>query len=243
MHVLFIASAPLEPPVIELRSNNGTVGEPVEIIVSARNISGSKEQLTIILSGFPIETIFSKGTTRVDGSIVLKESEFGKLSVTFSQAGTYNIVVLVTQDGGDGSTISRSGKMTVVVNKNADIVRVDFYACYSESRHSLEYSWSLTVKDIVSNGLDGSNQSYVSTVVKDVTLNLPSWLCGLQSYIGDCVYDLNTSMLQGQINVTRTLDISSESLNATITVILDEDLYEESMFNFQFLVDKSCDEG
>ena len=241
VHVLLIASPPLEPPVLELRSNNGTVGEPVEVFVSARNISGSIAQLTISLSGFPMDTIFSKGTTQDDGSIALTESEFGKLGLTFSKAGIYNLVIIVTQDSGNGSIISRSINMTIIVDETD--VSVDFHVCYSESRQSIEYSWSITVKDIVSNGETSFNQSYVNTIVKNVTLILPSWLCGLQSFTENCVYELNASMQQGQINVSRTLDISSESLNATITVILDEDLYEESMFNFQFLVDTSCDEG
>lgn len=231
-----LASPPAEPPVLELRSTNGTVNEAIELTIAARNVSGTLDQLSITISGFPNDTKLSRGTVQADGSVFLASTEFGNINMSTSVAGIHTVIVTVTQDFGNNAVITRTGKLIVTVKPKPPSIHVDMFGCYSGSNNFVLYSWSLSVEKVP--GVSG-NESNTNAAVQDVYMLLPSWVHMTDTKSADDMYKLNTSMTQGTLELTKTF----EPFNLTILIQVDEAVYDKATIQYLFVINQICDEG
>ncbi|XP_053399792.1 uncharacterized protein LOC128557108 [Mercenaria mercenaria] len=123
---------PPEPPVLELASAAvGYVNVPIELTISARNLSGSLEEIEIFVTGFQNDTVFSKGSLLESGELHLTYRDFGRLEMTTQVLGHLNLDITVVQTSSDWN-FTRSGIMSIKVYKNLTTVDIQLQGCFFE---------------------------------------------------------------------------------------------------------------
>ncbi|KAL4240889.1 hypothetical protein ACF0H5_001671 [Mactra antiquata] len=159
---------PSEPPVLAISAVSGFVDKPIELRISAINVSGLFEDINIIISGIPNATTFSKGTLKTDGTLILDSSEFGLVTMTTSFVGHVTLNVRAEQFSPDINA-TRLGDLVFNVYDQPN-VNIELNGCFfNNSNNSLRVKLNSSVS-IVGNS---------SLFTHNVQLIAPSWVSPL----------------------------------------------------------------
>ncbi|WAR23257.1 WAPA-like protein, partial [Mya arenaria] len=227
---------PVEPPVLEVRSTPGYAREPIELQISARNISGVFEDLSIIISDIPPNTLFSKGVLKGDGNLYIDASKFGYINMTTDQYGEIDLKITVMQTIID-QNLSRSTVLRLLIHPYFETVSVQFTACLAEDKNnSVMFSSSVSFVGISNTEI---TQNISFTLPHVVSLMLPTWVHPLERYNKDSVYQIDTKVALGHLQITRPY----KPFNTSVIVRVQPDGVPLKEFVFEFQVGSECSEG
>ncbi|KAL4240890.1 hypothetical protein ACF0H5_001672 [Mactra antiquata] len=177
------STKPSEPPVLAILAVSGFVDKPIELQISATNMSGHFEDINIIISGIPNATTFSKGTLETDGTLILDSSEFGLVTMTTSFEGQVTLSVRAEQFSSDINA-TRLGDLVFNVYDQPK-VNIELNGCFfNDSNNSLRVKLNSSVS-IVGNS---------SLFTHNVQLIVPSWVSPLGESNTEHTYNIKDTV-------------------------------------------------
>ncbi|XP_053399758.1 uncharacterized protein LOC128557104 [Mercenaria mercenaria] len=232
---------PPEPPVLELTSTDvGYVNVPIELTISARNLSGSLEEIEIFITGFQNDTVFSKGILLASGELHLTYKDFGRLDMTTQIFGNLNLNITVVQTSTDWS-FTRSGIMSIKVYKNPTTVDIQLQGCFFEYNDTFAALLNSSVVFEDRNETGPDNSSHIAP--HSVLLNLPPGVDPLtEEKLGENMAYKIDDMLVNSVLLVHT---SPEPFTLSVDVHIDQSgfplpTYSRKLEITQFCVEE-CD--
>lgn len=237
-HVNFTAIPPPEPPLIELKSEPGFANVPIELTISAKNLSGSLEDIQIFLSGIKNGTTFSKGTIQNDSSVVLSSSEFGLINMTAKSFGEQVLKIYIIQVT-NKMNFTRMAEMSVTVYPEVKNVSFMFEGCFTnDNAKEIVVSINSSVFVLTSDEkVDMENKSMPIPHVTSITL--PSWARPLDSFQSDSVYRIEDTVTDYVVRINGHF----EPFMITYDVKIEPDGVPSLVFTKSFEVSTFCNGG
>ncbi|XP_060589875.1 uncharacterized protein LOC132745057 [Ruditapes philippinarum] len=184
---------PPEPPLLELKSEAGFTNEPIELTISARNLSGSLEDIEIFVSGMTNGTTFSKGRVENDSSVLLSSSDFGLIHITTGNPGEQTLRIKVIQQTKENN-FTRIGELPVMVYPEVTNISIEFEGCFTKD-HAEQVVVTLNSSvDILTSEEQSIIQNKSTLIPYTVSLALPSWVRPLETFESDNVYRIEETV-------------------------------------------------
>jgi hypothetical protein len=179
--------------LLELKSEAGFTNEPIELTISARNLSGSLEDIEIFVSGMTNGTTFSKGRVENDSSVLLSSSDFGLIHITTGNPGEQTLRIKVIQQTKENN-FTRIGELPVMVYPEVTNISIEFEGCFTKD-HADEVVVTLNSSvDILTSEEQSITQNKSTHIPYTVSLALPSWVRPLETFESDNVYRIEETV-------------------------------------------------
>ncbi|XP_053392990.1 uncharacterized protein LOC128555229 [Mercenaria mercenaria] len=227
-------SPPPEPPLLELKSKAGFTNEPVELTISARNLSGCLDEIQIFLSGMPDGTSFSKGIVQNDSTILLLSTDFGQLNMTTNSTGEHSLKILVTQFT-NGTNFTRSGELQIMIYPKIENASFEFDGCFSEDSKG-EIVARLNSSVILSSEQQTFLNNESTSIPHSVTLTVPTWARPLETFKSGSVYRIEDTVKGYFLKLNGRF----EPFNVTVDVKIEPDGVPSAAYSKQFEVSRFC---
>lgn len=152
--------------MLQLRSSLGYNSKPIQLLISARNLSGIFESLTLNIKGFPVGTTFSKGRLNDNNALVLSSIEFGliNMTVTGDFTGILVLDIEVVQEV-DTIALSRQGQLEVEILPNDGLAKIDISGCFTGVNNAKVVKFDLIT----------TVPSSIADIPLTARVTLPSW--------------------------------------------------------------------
>ncbi|KAL3876029.1 hypothetical protein ACJMK2_033916 [Sinanodonta woodiana] len=127
---------PQYPPMLEVRVIDGYEDEPLQVYLSAKNISGPVDRLYLQVEGFPNETLFSKGNVSQnlggDEVLFIEQDDFGSVNMTLPKGFSGGLSLEITAFSEEENKTQQQRRIyTVYIEPQFTF---DIKACLSENR-------------------------------------------------------------------------------------------------------------
>lgn len=210
------------------------MNEPIELTVSARNLSGSLEDIDIYVNNFPNVTNFSRGMFVNASTLFIHNSDYGKMNMTTSYEGEFYLTVIAVQRF-ELVNVSTGAKLQIKVYPKLKDIEFFLNGCFAEDRSGSAVA-VINSSIVFGNKLLDHPSRANLRVPYDVLLTVPSWVQPFDTTVNAKEYEIGKDVVNGMLK----LNGRYEPINITVSVYIRPEGFPEQLFSDRVEIVKPC---
>lgn len=226
IHIFFLPGEPPPPqlPVLEIEASNGFPNEPIELTVSAWNLSGSLEDIDLYVKNFPNATHFSRGIFVNASTLFIQNSDYGKINMTTTYEGEISLTIIAVQRFELGN-VSIGDRLQIKVYPKLKDIEINLEGCFAEDRNGSAVA-VINSTIVFGNKLLDDPRRASFRVLYDVLLTVPSWVQPFDTTDNAKEYEIGKDVVNGMLKLIGRY----QPMNITVSVYIRPDGFPEQLF-------------